>query len=597
MRTRSSSKTNPPPVPQATPSDIPSPLHIIKRTKTVEFHPRTRREISNSSVDYGPDQPLNVAKKRQRRGPASEETHSTRTYEDQAVEVQPTRETASPMPSAVTASQVRQPSKPQSRLSWFSRQRASTSSASSGTTCRRYNLRGSSMSSHGSSIGRLPSSEYVEEADSEPFESRSSMQIDTSILSTPAPPIDDCHLLVPRISITPEVEMSNNAISMAWVAIEISVQLSRPYHDTARHPYVDESLVTSPPRAGSVSRFGYIYDLQVDVLPVPQTVIIQVLQDNNKKSLSLGSTMLVLARIQIDRRRLTQASKPTAPKPDELIADIEKQLGAALFKCLQVRLRYKHSGFAALDQAVPTAGTMDYQTRLETTVSGVIEQQALRPFLRSPRAGTDGASLFDIVASYWGPVRANEIFHCGAAFRQGNRNAGTVTRNNVITTTAPVTSVQQYGASTVLAATQQNIRFRADPDPSTPVARRQGKSPPPPPPRSESPDLEDPAHRIWTAMRRRSSHMRRPSLRSGNVGSLFHAATTAGGGTPTFSEKAATITASSRMRGDVDRRRDLIRDVALRNQRSIGMDSLKSLVPSMMSLEMNGNGGGSAQET
>lgn len=71
-------------------------------------------------------------------------------------------------------------------------------------------------------------------------------------------------------------------------------------------------------------------------------------------------------------------------------------------------------------------------------------------------------------------------------------------------------------------------------------------------------------------------------MRTGNAGGL--SATAA----PTISGRAAINTGSMKIKSDVDRRRELIRDVALRNKRSIGADSLKSLVPSMMNLDISG---------
>ncbi|KAI1825321.1 hypothetical protein F4861DRAFT_205465 [Xylaria intraflava] len=567
MRAKSLSKRKTSPLTRAPASAFPSPLHIIKRTKTVEFHPSTKRESSIGSVDYGPDRPLSVMKKRQRRGPASKDSSSAHAYEDQAIEVEPTCKIGIPTPFAVNHPRAQQQSRPPSRLGWFSRQRTS----SSGTTCRRYNSRGCSISSNGSSIGRFSGSRCLDEADSEPFRFGGSTQIDTSILSTPTSVdyADDCHLLVPRISITPEVQASNSAISMAWVAIEISVQLSRPSSDATSNPYAEDSfLFSSPQRAGSVSRFGYIYDLQVNVLPVPQTTIIELIPDNKKRNLSLGSTMLVLAKIQIDRRRLPQPSRSITHKSDELIADLENQLGLAMFRCFQVQLRYSHSGFTTPNHLMPTEGTMDCQTRLETTVSGVIEQQALRSPPGRPHVGTGEGSVFKIVASHWGSIRANEIFPSGTS-RQGSAIV-----------TANVTPVDRHSA--IATTGKHNFKFWPDREsgPSTPLAQRQAD------PLDSSPDQEDPAHKIWTAMRRGSLHSR-PSMRAGNA---------AGFGGFRVSEKAATITGSTKLKADVDRRRDLIRDVALRNKRSIGADSLKSLVPSMMSLEVGSQGSSHASD-
>ncbi|KAI2629433.1 hypothetical protein GGS21DRAFT_224975 [Xylaria nigripes] len=554
MRTRSQSKRKTSVMTRGQISDYPSPLHIIKRTKTVEFRPSSKRETSNCSVDYGPDRPLIVMKKRLPRGSV------TKTCENQVCQAEPTCEIGELTPRAVNTSSIQKQSKLQSRFSWFSRQRTS----SSGTTCRRYHLRDCSISSNGSLMRESPGSECFEEAYLEPSEYRSSMQIDTSIPSTPASAHynDDCHILVPRISITPEVQTSINGISAVWAAIEISVQLSRPYTDITLDPHADDNLVLSSPlRAGSASRFGYIYDLAVDVLPAPRSTIIKIIQANKKACLGLGSTLLVLAKIQVDCRR-SQPVRSMAQRSDELIADIEKQLGAAMSTYLQVRLRYCHSGFAAPNCIAPIEGVANCETRLETTVNGIIDQHVLRSSLGLPRAGSSGSSVFGIVASYWGPVRANEIFF-RRPLRQGNSTIG--------------------HSTTLVDKHYTNITERNDKKLWT--GRQLGQFTPPTQTQTDipdsSPDQEDPAHKIWTAMRRRSS-LSRPIMRAGNVEKVAAAEAM------NVSEKAATVTGSTRLKSAVDWQRDMIRDVALRNKRSIGADSLKSLVPSMMSLEIGG---------
>ncbi|KAI3331505.1 hypothetical protein HD806DRAFT_518522 [Xylariaceae sp. AK1471] len=446
---------------------------------------------------------------------------------------------------------VQQPTKSPTRRRWFSRYRTS----SSGTTRRRYDLRSCSTTSDASSTRQSSSSRLLEETSSlGPLESRSSVQKNTLFSSMPPDNYNaDCHLLVPRISITPEVHTSNNAISTVWAAIEISVQLSCPCTDGTLNSYGgDGSNLSSPLRAGSVSRFGHLYNLQVNILPVYQTAIIDVIQDDKKRSLNLGSTVLVLAKVKIDRRWLRQPDRPMVQKSNELIANIESQLGSSSVRCLQVRLQYQHSGFPLSNSIAPTDGTADCQTRLETTAIGVIKEQTLHPPWGLSCVSTGESSLLGLVASHWGPLRANEIF-----FRETSLQFDSI----VATNTAHYDSL---------------ARIDRESNPSANVPRRQAT------PQSSSPDQEDPARKIWTQMRRRSSRGG-STVRASRDESLSATASPL-----SFTGKASTITGPMKMRSDVDRRRELIRNAALRNKRSIGADSLKSLVPSMMDLDITG---------
>ncbi|KAI0183207.1 hypothetical protein EV127DRAFT_353160, partial [Xylaria flabelliformis] len=209
------------------------------------------------------------------------------------------------------------------------------------------------------------------------------MDASFSSIHTSASYNHDCHLLVPHVSITPEVQTFNNSISTVWATIEISVRLSRPHIDDMLDANTeDSSLLSNPLRVGSVSRFGYLYNLQADVFPTSQTAILEVIAGDRKRLLNLGSTILVLAKVQIDCRRRQNPQGDMIRKSNELIADLESELGLDHIKYLQVCLQYHHSGFSTSNNATPIDGTIDCQTQLKTTTTGVIEQHALH----SPRS-------------------------------------------------------------------------------------------------------------------------------------------------------------------------------------------------------------------
>ncbi|KAI0509339.1 hypothetical protein F5B22DRAFT_361154 [Xylaria bambusicola] len=545
MRAISLPKVNSPPQdPNVISSDIPSPLHIIKRTKTVEFRPTEKRETSSGSIDYGPDRPLSVMKKRQCREPAAEFTFNVG---DQ---------TTKPDSIASTQRELRS----RAPLRWLSRR-----TSSSGTTCRRYDPRSYSGSSDGSS-----NRGYIDEASSsssssvEPFESRCSTQTDIAFPSMLAPPeyTDDCHLLVPFILITPEVITSNNGISTVWVAIEISCRISLPLTSDKLAPQSNTSnLLSNPLRVGSVSRFGTIYNLQTDVIPLPQTAIVRVIKDNQKKSLSLGSSTLILAKIRTDQRR-RQPDGDIIRKSNELIANIENELGAASIAYVRVRLRYNHSGFHTMNQSAQTHGTTDWQTQLETTVTGIIKRQALSVPSRSSFFNESKSPLFRLVASYWGPLRAREIF---------SHSSSSQTKSPVIPSNAQLSGQQNSTIAKSCFALQRAMK----PNPTTPLLRKQPGSQV-----SPSDHEEDPARKIWTEMRRKTSRSKTTQIGNANETTTKEA--------PPFLGRASIYTGSLRLKSDVDRRRQMIRDVALRNKRSIGADSLKSLVPSLMNLDIGG---------
>ncbi|KAI0192480.1 hypothetical protein F4808DRAFT_475765 [Astrocystis sublimbata] len=393
------------------------------------------------------------------------------------------------------------PSKSQTPLRWFSRQ----STSSSGTTRHKRSSQSCGSSTDMSSIERLPSISFLDKAlTPECWESRSSAQMEASLSSmySSADYSEDCHVLVPRITITPEA------------AIEVSVQLSQPSSsiDTpldAEHD--NSSFVVNPLRVGSAYRFGYLYNIHVDVSPAPDTTVIEVIEDHRTQILSLGSTTLVLTKLEVERRQPQPASKAML-RSSELIAELECELGLAYSELFQVSLTYRHSGFPTSNNVTTADGTTNCQTQLKTTATSVIDKRALDLPLDPSRMLAEN-SIFDIAASYWGPIRANEV----------------------------------------LCKTQPSFLDQEEED-------------------------DDPARKIWAGMRRRASGSRQ-DMRTVNAGHT-PLRTMPGRGT-------LPSAGSVRMKTDIDRRRDQIRDVALRNKRSIGADSLKSLVPSMMNLDLN----------
>ncbi|KAI0421169.1 hypothetical protein F5X98DRAFT_391090 [Xylaria grammica] len=530
-------------------SDIPSPLHIIKRTKTVEFRPSEKRETSSGSIDYGPDRPLSVVKKRQNRGPVAETTCKVGDL----------------IPKSNYLSPAQQQPTPRAPLRWFSRHRTS----SSGTTRRRYDLQSyvrSSNGSNGSSSGRSPSSEFFDRPfNLEASGSRSSAHMDTSFSSMPTSDdySDDFHILVPRISVTSEVQMSDNAISVVWASVEISAQLSRPCTDDMLGSHPNNSfLLSNPLRAGSVSRFGSLYNVQVDVIPAPETTVIEVIQDNKQRGLNLGSTMLVVVKVRVDRRQ-RQPNRATVQKSNELIAHLESELRVASIRCFQVHLRYCHSGFPASTNVAPMDGTVDCRTQLETIATGVVAQHDLEPPLGLSPIDSTKSSLFSLVAAYWGPIRANEIF------RQE-------TSRQSIPMAAANNTTFAGSRKTMTIENSFARQIPTDFNPFTTFPRSQGSIQTPPPDQGE-----DPARKIWTEMRRKTSRGRQ-LIRTNNAEDL--STKTA----QSVSARTPTNTGSMIVKSGVDRRREMIRDMALVNKRSIGADSLRSLVPSMMNLDMCG---------
>ena len=92
----------------------------------------------------------------------------------------------------------------------------------------------------------------------------------------------DPYLLVPNISITPEARSLSDGDAKLWVAIEISGQLFRPSvsHDLCGAEGADSLFMPVHHGGVGISRYGYLYDLKIDVLPTDHSSVTDIIDDD-----------------------------------------------------------------------------------------------------------------------------------------------------------------------------------------------------------------------------------------------------------------------------------------------------------------------------
>ncbi|KAK6957781.1 hypothetical protein Daesc_000570 [Daldinia eschscholtzii] len=511
--------------------DIPSPLHIIKRGKSMQVLRCTPRKISNESAD-DPDQPLTIVKNRKYQGKSIIRKNSTRvdevvlsrSFRNQSGGV--TANTASskawdpitpkpidaPVSRRSSSLQAGRPTSPTflSRLRSLSNRKTLPSRA----TYYQHNsqvpssssdesiLKSSNEYTTASSWARSSNSDY-----SVPSTHRNEFEVNRfdgqSFTNTQGPDniSPDSYILVPYISITPEAKSLEDGRSNVWATIEISGRLFQPR--------VENSTFDTD---------------QAPFMPVHH------------------------CDIGLSRH-----------DPDSLIADLENQLGSARTEYLQVRVHYCHSGFPSFG-GIPTdndtgGSVSTYETRLETVATGTIQQYASTSAW-SPRPTSPINPLFPIIASYWGPVRANEIMQRIIPNRPSSRRAARWMR------------IGQHDRTGDIL--QEPNRAGTAP----PIPQRQASL------KRLSPErISDPARQIWTELRRTSSG-NRPAFHVSKANRLPAATTFVGAPNPDATIRPGSTRPESR--SEVQRQREVIRETAVRNRRSIGANSLKSLVPSVV---------------
>ena len=280
---------------------------------------------------------------------------------------------------------------------------------------------------------------------------------------------------------------------------------------------------------------------------------------------------------------------------DELIEDLEHQLGSTLTEYLCVRVAYRHSGFPQQGTSSILDGVTSLSTTLKTSAVAVIRRHnssslwAARP---APRPNL----LFEIVARHWGHAAANEVVRRMVLSRSTLRKVAHPFPS-------PKLQPQFSSVDDAPAKTPQPTRL------APPVPRRQaslqqslgGRSSPGDDIPAETHDNEhDPARSIWAHIRRvsnggkfslRASKMRRlPS-----TAQHFPATNGSARPSPRPSLPAASLrnirqaySNSERPWGEDIRYRETVHAQVLRNTRSADAETLRTPVTTAREMGIDG---------
>ncbi|KAI0111915.1 hypothetical protein F4814DRAFT_372082 [Daldinia grandis] len=531
--------------------DIPSPLHIIKKGKSMQALRYTPRKISNESIGDGPNQPLTVVKNRKYQSRSIIRKTSTRVGElvlgRRSSSLQAGRPTSPTFLSRLRSLSTRKTLS--SKAAYYQRNSQACSNSTDESILKSSNgCPTTSVWDQSSNSDYSMPPTYPNEFDNRSF--TSTQELDDII--------PDPYILAPHVSIIPESKSLEDGQSNIWVAIEISGRLFHPRVDDSIHD-TDQVPSTSVQHYDlGLPRYGYLYNIKIEILPVAEGSVVDLIGDTTIRTISPGSSLLLVACIQLGASE-SRKSRASRDDPDSLIADLESQLGSAQIEYLQARVHYCHSGFPAFgdniieDDAEGNVST--YRTRLETVVTGTIKQHTSTSAWSPQRVPTTNP-LFPIIASHWGSVRANEVMQIIISSRPSSRRAARWMGMRELDKTEDALQIPNRTGTAPLIPKRQASLNRLSPE-----------------------IISDPARKIWTELRRTSSG-NRPAFHVRKTNRLPAAMTFVEA--PNSNATICPGSTQPQSRSEVQRQRDMIRETAVRNRRSIGADSLKSLVPSVI---------------
>lgn len=115
-----------------------------------------------------------------------------------------------------------------------------------------------------------------------------------------------------------------------------------------------------------------------------------------------GLKVLVLAHVHFEAK----GPIPFRPnghirqRSDELIDDLEDQLGSSRVEYLRIVVKYKHSAFPNCGKSDTVDGVADVETKLETSATAALQHLNHRS-LWSPCAMLAPNPLFGIIHQHW----------------------------------------------------------------------------------------------------------------------------------------------------------------------------------------------------
>ncbi|EHK22360.1 uncharacterized protein TRIVIDRAFT_54187 [Trichoderma virens Gv29-8] len=233
--------------------------------------------------------------------------------------------------------------------------------------------------------------------------------IDSSVLSTPSLREKSTYVLSPYIRVVSQTAGISTGQQHIWAAVEVSGRLFSPSDgpelEPQMTPYSDQD---------AHSRFGCLYNLTVDILPKPKSSLLQTTcLQQFPTTMFVGSSILLLVHVMCQSRTAFSSSsssrqqKHIRQRSDELIEDLQLQLGDSLMTYMSIHVSYSHSAFPSKPASAGSVEISSLHTKLSTTAEATIKlHNELSPWSPHPILVKD--RLLPLIKSHWGPRKASE---------------------------------------------------------------------------------------------------------------------------------------------------------------------------------------------
>ncbi|KAK7738912.1 hypothetical protein SLS63_002249 [Diaporthe eres] len=145
---------------------------------------------------------------------------------------------------------------------------------------------------------------------------------------------------------------------------------------------------------------GCLCDIKVDIEPTANSAVLEVIENfSAPTSLSRGSAILVLVNVELNLANYSRIRGHIRSNSDDLIEDLEDQLGSAQCEYLTVSLIYQHSAFAPGIRDT-NSGVTRAQTKIRTAYTAVVNMHNAASPWSPPPAPAPNHRLLGIIAAH-----------------------------------------------------------------------------------------------------------------------------------------------------------------------------------------------------
>ncbi|KAG7065743.1 ubiquitin-conjugating enzyme [Colletotrichum scovillei] len=244
-------------------------------------------------------------------------------------------------------------------------------------------------------------------------------QASTSYHSATSGEINTSHssrVLVPKIFITPEMRALDGSTASFWVAVEVSGQLCQPLNGLLCDDISIENesaLLSGVNKQSSTDPFrhGCIHSMDIQIVSLGTSCILETIRDDPiQTTLGNGDNALLLAQVLVKSPRSTAVTTQQGHvkhRSDELIEDLEYQLGDSNLEYIRVSVKYNHSAFFCQSRSDFIDDIAEGGTKLETFATAIVKQHNHRsPW--SPSSAPTYNPIPSIIRGHWESTKARE---------------------------------------------------------------------------------------------------------------------------------------------------------------------------------------------